>query len=230
MPHAKHAQRLPTSRPLIFPTRALGPGSAQTFSRKVPAPASIGVEMAWVPEGTELDLEATLEGVSGGVLVTATVHAPLAGECARCLEPFTAELDVSFQELFAREPGGGESYPLGFDTLDLEPALRDSLVLELPLSPLCRADCPGLCPECGMLLAEAGAAHGHPAGQDSRRVHRHAAGQDSGRVHRHAARQHDAAPLDGAPPEDSRRGGAQPPGMLARGDDPPGSPRRRKEC
>ena len=46
-------------------------------------------------------------------------------------------------------------------TIDLEPALRDALVLELPLSPLCGDDCLGLCPQCGVRLADAPPGHGH---------------------------------------------------------------------
>jgi uncharacterized protein len=65
--------------------------------------------------------------------------------------------------LFATEAGGSEDdgYLLEGDLLDLEPALRDALVLELPLSPLCAADCPGLCSTCGIRLAEAEPDHGH---------------------------------------------------------------------
>lgn len=114
-------------------------------------------------------VDAQLEGVSDGVLVTATVAAPLAGECARCLDPFSSQLTVSFQELFSSEPAladeddaaGQDEYVLDGDILDLEPALRDALVLELPLSPLCGPDCPGLCAECGARLADAGPDHGH---------------------------------------------------------------------
>jgi uncharacterized protein len=131
----------------------------------------MGVGMARVPAGAELELEVQLEGVTEGVLVTATVTAPLVGECARCLEPFTSATKVQFQELFAveaedgsdsGEPDGGESYRLdGSGLLDLEPALRDAVVLELPLSPLCEDGCEGLCAECGVRLAEAEPGHGH---------------------------------------------------------------------
>ena len=54
-----------------------------------------------------------------------------------------------------------DGYSLDGDLLDLEPVLRDALVLALPLAPLCRQDCPGLCAECGALLAQAGPDHGH---------------------------------------------------------------------
>jgi uncharacterized protein len=168
----KHVKRLDPRAPLVFDTRALGPGSARAEDRTVPAPAGLGVELVSIPEGADLQLHVQLEGVSEGALVTATATAPLAGECARCLDPFTSATEVRLQELFVHEPDGadGDGYLLDGDLLDLEPALRDALVLELPLSPLCSGDCPGLCVECGVRLADAGAGHGHAqpgaAGQD----------------------------------------------------------------
>ena len=180
MPHqrTKYAKRTDPRSPLVFDVRALGPGEAKTVSRACPAPANMGAGLVGVPEGAELQLEVQLEGVTEGVLVTAQVTAPLAGECARCLEPFTSTIEVRLQELFelrekalsnappqapgqAAEPDG---YQLdGSGLLDLEAALRDALVVELPLSPLCSADCAGLCAECGVRLADAEPGHGHAA-------------------------------------------------------------------
>lgn len=128
--------------------------------------------MVGVPEGAEMTLDVQLEAVTEGVLVTAEVTAPLTGECARCLDPLTQTAEVRFQELLdyeqGRGPGGEDGYSLEGDLLDLEPVLRDALVLALPLAPLCRADCPGLCPECGVQLARAGEEHGHAAPIDPR--------------------------------------------------------------
>ncbi|MDR2985406.1 MAG: YceD family protein [Nocardiopsaceae bacterium] len=130
----------------------------------MPAPAHLGAGMVRVPEGGDLDLEVQLEEVSDGVLVTADVTAPLIGECARCLDEFTSSMQVRFQELFAAEAGESEDdgYLLDGDLLDLEPALRDALVLDLPLSPLCRDDCAGLCSKCGVRLADVEPGHSHP--------------------------------------------------------------------
>lgn len=164
MPHAnvKRTQRLDPRGPLVFDIRTLGPASARSESRTVPAPAHLGSGLVRVPEGAELQLDARLEDVSDGVLVTATVTAPLAGECARCLDEFTSSLQVSFQELYAGESvSEDDGYVLDGDLLDLEPALRDALVLDLPLSPLCDPDCPGLCTVCGIRLADAEPGHGH---------------------------------------------------------------------
>jgi uncharacterized protein len=111
-----------------------------------------------------------LEGVAEGVLVTATATGPLAGECARCLDQFTSQIEVRFQELFvlasdaerADEAEADDSYLLdGSGLLDLEPAVRDAIVLELPLSPLCSDNCLGLCVECGVRLADAEPGHRH---------------------------------------------------------------------
>jgi uncharacterized protein len=165
----KHPKGLDSRNPLVFDTRDLGPGSVRTLRRTVPAPEYLGVEMARVPAGADVELDVQLEGVSEGVLVTATVSGPLAAECARCLEPFTSATKVRFQELFVwpenAEPDSAEeadNYQLdATGLLDLEPALRDAVVLELPLSPLCEDGCLGLCSECGIRLADAEPGHRH---------------------------------------------------------------------
>jgi uncharacterized protein len=168
-PHSSAHHHRDVRGPLVFDTRDLGPGSARTLTRQVPAPEHLGVELARVPPGADLALDLQLEGVAEGVLVTATVTGPLAGECARCLEPFTASLKVRFQELFVRadeaaveDLDGTDSYRLeASGLLDVEPALRDAVVLELPLSPRCEDGCQGLCAECGVRLADAEPGHGH---------------------------------------------------------------------
>jgi uncharacterized protein len=168
-PHSSAHPHRDVRGPLVFDTRDLGPGSARTLSRRVAAPQHLGVELARVPAGAELALDLQLEGVSEGVLVTATVTGPLVGECARCLEPFSTSLKVRFQELFVRaseavvdDSDGTDSYRLeASGLLDLEPALRDAVVLELPLSPRCEDACQGLCAECGVRLADAEPGHGH---------------------------------------------------------------------
>jgi len=157
------SRRLDPRGPLVFDIRALGPASACVQTRTVPAPPDLGSGLVRVPEGAELTLEVRLEEVTEGVLVTASVAAPLAGECARCLEEFTASTRVGFQELFTAggQAAADDEYRLDGDLLDLEPALRDALVLELPLSPLCAPDCAGLCSTCGVRLADAEPDHGH---------------------------------------------------------------------
>jgi uncharacterized protein len=128
----------------------------------VAAPAGFGTEVAWVTEGIELALDLRLESVMEGVLVTGTVRGVAGGECVRCLGDVRLELDVPIMELFAypdrvvaEADDEDEVREFGDDDLiDLEPALRDAVVLALPFQPVCREDCPGLCSECGALLAD----------------------------------------------------------------------------
>lgn len=106
-----------------------------------------------VPVRSELEVDALLESVHGGILVTGTVRGPWEGACRRCLRPVRGSLTARVRELY-EEGGGDETYPLSGDQLDLEPLVRDAVVLELPLAPLCREDCAGLCSECGADLNE----------------------------------------------------------------------------
>ena len=153
----------------MFDTRGLGrqPGAAREETRTVPAPDLLRVELAGVPAGAEVDVDLRLEAVHEGVLVTGTALAPVVGECARCLEPVTSEVEANFQELYRYEPSPEEDDDeedvqlLDGDLLDLEPVLRDAVVLALPLSPLCSDDCAGLCPDCGVRLADAEPGHQH---------------------------------------------------------------------
>jgi uncharacterized protein len=169
MPHVrrKSPTTLDPRGALVFDTRALGrqPGAAREETRTIPAPGLLRVELAEVPAGAGVDLSVRLAEVSEGVLVTGTATAPVTGECARCLEPLTTSVEASFQELYRYEPGSADSDEddllLDGDLLDLEPVLRDAVVLALPLSPLCTDDCAGLCAECGARLADAGQGHRH---------------------------------------------------------------------
>ena len=153
----------------VFDMRALGkrPGEFRDEKRTATAPESLGSGLVLVPAGGDVALDLRFEAVSEGVLVTGSAVAPLTGECARCLDPLTSTIEVSLQELYRYLPDPGEDENdgeerfLDGDYLDLEPAFRDAVVLALPLSPLCRDDCPGLCVECGVKLADVGPEHGH---------------------------------------------------------------------
>ena len=151
--------------PLVLDTRELGrrPGSEREVVLTVPAPAELGIEVLRVPEGSPVELDLRLEAVMEGVLVTGTAQAGLSGECARCLDPIEDEILARFQELFVYEDGrhdqsdedlDDETSRLEGDLVDLEPLLRDAVVLALPFQPLCMDDCPGLCTECGARLAD----------------------------------------------------------------------------
>jgi uncharacterized protein len=142
-------------------------------SRTVPAPADLGIEVLRVPEGAPVELDLRIEAVMEGVLVTGTANVGLEGECVRCLEPISDEVEVRFQELYVYDDKDVdpdeeiEVSTLQDDLLDLEPLLRDAVVLALPFQPLCQDDCPGLCPDCGARLAD-DPDHGHGEPVDPR--------------------------------------------------------------
>ena len=89
-------------------------------------------------------------------------------ECSRCLEPFEVEMAGTFEALFVPDAGayaarmGRRDFEWGDDrvnvysemTIDLSDEIRQCLTLELPLKPLCRPDCAGLCPQCGKDMNE----------------------------------------------------------------------------
>ena len=107
-----------------------------------------------VVANAEVEVDAVLDSVDGGIEVSATVRAPWEGECRRCLDPISSELEVEVREMYRNHPAreadeDEDTYPLGGELLDLSPLARDALLLELPINPLCRTDCPGLCPSCG---------------------------------------------------------------------------------
>ena len=133
-----------------------------------PAPEGLGIEdLIAVPVGAELALDLRLESVMDGVLVTGTVTGPVAGECGRCLTALSDELSVPVQELFLYPEAAADQDPedelpqLVGDLIDLTPTLRDAVVLALPLNPLCREDCQGLCATCGERLDDLPEDHGH---------------------------------------------------------------------
>jgi uncharacterized protein len=166
-PSAAHAD---PRNPLVFDVRELGrrAGAMRNYRRRVPAPAGLGSDLIAVPDGAPLDVDVRLESVTEGVLVTGTVTGELHAECGRCLDPVTSDLAVELCELFAypnsiteQTSEQDEVSRLAGDLLDLEPAVRDAVILALPWTPLCRPDCAGLCPECGQRLDDLPAGHSH---------------------------------------------------------------------
>lgn len=167
--HAVPARPDPSSL-WVIDTRKLGrrPGTMRSYHRDVPAPAGLELDVIGIPQGGELALDVRLESVMEGVLASGTATAPLAGQCARCLDPVTDRLVVELTELFAypdtatdESTDPDEVSRVVDDLVDLESVVRDAVLLALPQAPLCRDDCPGLCPECGEKRAELGSDHRH---------------------------------------------------------------------
>ena len=98
-----------------------------------------------------ISVDVVLERVSEGIVVRGAIGARWDAACSRCLVPVGGELAVQVGELYERQPLEGETYLLSDDdVVDLEPLIRDALLLELPAVPLCRPECRGLCANCGV--------------------------------------------------------------------------------
>ena len=145
--------------PLVLDIHDLSrrPGTSRTVSRSVPAPADLGTELLGVPADSDIELELLLEAVMEGVLVSGSARTHVTGACARCLTELRRDLEVELQELYAypeSDAAEDEAGRIQGDAIDLEPMLRDAVVLALPFRPLCTDDCAGLCPHCGVRLAD----------------------------------------------------------------------------
>ena len=142
---------------LVLDTHELGrrAGAMKVVRTTAQAPADLGIAVIGVPPGSPVELDLRLESVIEGVLVTGTATVEVRGECVRCLGEVSEVLEVDVQELFVypgSEATEEEASRLEGDLVDLEPLLRDGVVLDLPFQPLCREDCLGLCVECGANL------------------------------------------------------------------------------
>jgi uncharacterized protein len=166
----KQPARLDPRDPLVLDVRELGrrPGTMREVVLSAPAPEGLGiVDLVGVPVGAELELDLRLESVMEGVLVTGTVTGPVTGECGRCLTELSDTLTVPVQELYVYPEAStdhdeeDEVSQLVGDFLDLAPTVRDAVVLALPLNPVCREDCQGLCATCGERLDDLPADHAH---------------------------------------------------------------------
>ncbi|MDP0398814.1 YceD family protein [Tsukamurella strandjordii] len=164
------AVRQPAGKPYVLDVRSFGrrPGTSAQVHRTVAAPGRIGVDLIGIDTGEEIDMDLQVQAVSEGVLVTGTVSADTTGQCARCLADVSGAVNLFLTELFAypdsetdKTTDDDEMFRIDDDMIDLEQAIIDGVALELPLSPLCAEDCPGLCQGCGERLAELEPGHAH---------------------------------------------------------------------
>jgi uncharacterized protein len=162
-----------------LPRRA---GEMREYELDIVVKEKFGVELISVPAGEVIEIDARLESVTEGVLLSADVYAVAQGECIRCLDPVEIVIERKIQELYSYEPTNergkkkrksstedltsedldvADEFMMDGDILDLETPVRDAIVLSLPSNPLCSQDCLGLCPECGGKWADLPEDHAH---------------------------------------------------------------------
>jgi uncharacterized protein len=162
-----------------LPRRA---GEMKEYELDIVVKEKFGVELISVPAGELIEIDARLESVTEGILLSADVYAVAQGECIRCLDPVEIVIERKIQELYNYEPTNergkkkrksstedltsedldvADEFMMDGDILDLEIPVRDAIVLSLPTNPLCSQDCLGLCPECGSKWADLPEDHAH---------------------------------------------------------------------
>ena len=100
-----------------------------------------------------IDVDVHLEALSNGISVHGHASATWTGECRRCLTPLRERMRIDVDELYQVVTDSPDAYAIENDQINLLPMVRENLLVAIPLGPLCREDCPGLCAECGALLA-----------------------------------------------------------------------------
>jgi uncharacterized protein len=156
------------------------PGAHKHVVLRAPLP-DLATPVASVPADSPVTVDAEVESVVEGLLVTGKVRATVALRCVRCLRDVDHDLEVDVRELFSGSgsrsaglgPRDGEDEDEGYavlpdDRLPLDTMARDALVLAFPAFPLCRPDCAGLCPECGADRNTTDCGHGEPGIHDPR--------------------------------------------------------------
>jgi uncharacterized protein len=97
------------------------------------------------------DIEIHLTAVSNidGIVVTGSISLPWQAPCRRCLTDASGVRTVPVEEVYQEHPLDAEAFEIEGDQIDLAPAVREYVLIEVPDDPLCRPDCAGICPECG---------------------------------------------------------------------------------
>ena len=118
------------------------PGRQDHFVLSLPPPGGVALESAEVI-ATELHLDLHLEMVGAELIADGTIKADWNGPCRRCLEHQVGQTEMQLREIFQLQPVEGETYLLAENEVDLEPMVRETVLLNLPVAPLCSADCAG---------------------------------------------------------------------------------------
>lgn len=155
-----------------LPRRA---GEMKEYLLDIEVPEKVGTDLIAVPIGEIIQVDARLESVAEGILLSAHIYAVASGECTRCLDPLEIVIEKRVQELYlyaqktdrrkkpplAEDFDGVDEFLMDGDVMDLEGPIRDAIVLSLPSNPLCSQTCEGLCSNCGGKWSELPNDHAH---------------------------------------------------------------------
>jgi len=118
------------------------------YLREQIKPADLDLETELIKFLSDISIEGKVNRITNALTVSLNIKAVLSAACSRCLEDF--KWDFSKDVLF--------NFPLESTTtfIDISPDIREEIILDYPMKPLCRTDCKGLCPKCGKNKNEGG--------------------------------------------------------------------------
>jgi uncharacterized protein len=128
------------------------PGTLMEFSNSGPMEELAGA-LGRVDASDPVDVNVLLKAGKAGIEVQGSAGGIFRLSCSRCLEEYSQEFECPFDETFFFDGDRAEEeegYEIVGDIIDLEPMLRDAIVLEIPTHPLHSIDCRGLCSVCGV--------------------------------------------------------------------------------
>jgi uncharacterized protein len=124
------------------------PGSERRVELHTPV-AELGIDDPRFDGDSMVDISLRLESLNDGIVVDGELRAPWSDSCRRCLAPAGGTVVADVHELYQHTVTDPDAFEIVGDQVDLTPMVRENLLLDTPLAPLCRADCAGLCPVCG---------------------------------------------------------------------------------
>ena len=124
-------------------------------------PESVGIDPKDVQLTGPLRIGLTLDRRGDEIWIRGTIHTVALQQCSRCLTDFSQNLELEFEVFCAKLPSSRTMSPKALDeedggvhfhdghVLSIDSEIREAILLGLPMRPLCREDCAGLCPRCG---------------------------------------------------------------------------------
>lgn len=94
-------------------------------------------------------VELTAVSSIDGIVVTGSISTPWRVPCRRCLTDVSGTAHIAVDEVYQDDVGDDDAFPIEGDQIDMAPAVREYVLLEIPDGPLCREACAGICPVCG---------------------------------------------------------------------------------
>jgi DUF177 domain-containing protein len=125
------------------------PGSQRRLSLQ-PTISELGIEDDKFDVDATVTVSLRLESLTDGIVVDGELRAPWADQCRRCLVPASGEVVSDVHELYQQVVTDPDAFEIVGEQIDLVPMVRENILLDAPLAPLCSSDCAGLCPTCGI--------------------------------------------------------------------------------